>query len=84
MAKGRRTTITEMQMNVLNGFDRTLRLNGQHTSGLLRNVPVSNWKEAPGLKKTERMSPLDKRIAALKAEIAALDAKEAASNRKSW
>ena len=82
MAKGRRTTITEMQMNVLNGFDRQLRNSGQHTSGLLRNVPVSNWKEAPGLKRTANMSPLDRRIAALKAEIAALDAKEAAANRR--
>jgi len=81
MAKGRRTTITEMQMNVLNGFDRQLRNSGQHTSGLLRNVPVSNWKEAPGLKKTGYVSPIDKRIAALKAEIAELDAREAASRR---
>lgn len=82
MAKGRRTTITDMQMNVLNGFDRTLRNSGHHTSGLLRNVPVSNWKEAPGLKRTERMSPLDKRIAALKAEIAEMDAREAASKKR--
>ena len=82
MAKGRRITITDMQMNVLNGFDRTLRMGGHHTSGLMRNVPVSDWKEAPGLKKTASMSPLDKRIAALKAEIAALDAKEAAANRR--
>jgi hypothetical protein len=81
MAKGRRTTITEMQMNVLNGFDRQLRNAGQHTSGLLRNVPVANWKEAPGLKKTGYVSPIDKRIAALKAEIAELDAREAASRR---
>ena len=82
MAKGRRTTITDMQMNILNGFDRQLRSAGQHTSGLMRNVPVSDWKEAPGLKKTGYVSPIDKRIAALKAEIDALDAKEAAANRR--
>ena len=66
-----------MQMRVLNGFDRTLRLAGEHTSGLMRNESVDNWKKIPGMKK---LTGTDARIAAIKAEIAAMDRKEA--NRK--
>ncbi len=73
MARGSKTSVTDMQMRVLNGFDRELRNSGYRTSGLLRNLPVSNWKDTPGLEKTGR-STIDKRIAALKAEIARLDA----------
>jgi hypothetical protein len=68
MAKGRRITITDMQMNVLRGYDRDLRQGGQSTSGLLRNAPVDKWKAAPGLKP---LSGVDRRIAALRAELEA-------------
>jgi hypothetical protein len=77
MAKGAKRTTTDMQMSILNGFDRVLR-NAERsgeaaargftpTSGLLRNAPVSKWSNTPGLK---RVTAADKRIAALKAELA--------------
>ncbi len=72
MARGSKTTITDMQMRILNGFDRELRNSGEYTSGLLRNAPVDKWKSAPGLKK---VSAHDKRVAALKAEISELERK---------
>ena len=76
MAKGRSTTVTDMQMRILNGFDRVLR-EGERTgeatrrgftptSGLLRNAPVGQWKSTPGLK---RLSGVDRRIAALRAQL---------------
>jgi hypothetical protein len=82
MAKGRKTTVTDMQMNILNGFDRELR-NAERsgaaaargftpTSGLLRNAPVDKWKSADGLKK---VSAADKRIADIKAELARMERK---------
>jgi len=75
MAKASKITVTDMQMRVLNSFDRDLRQSKQHTSGLLRNAPVDKWKSAPGLKAEKPMSTLDKKIAALKAEIARFEAK---------
>jgi hypothetical protein len=78
MAKGRNITVTDMQMRVLNGFDRDLRQGERSgeaaargfspTSGLLRNAPVDQWKTAPGL--SRKASAVDRRIAALKAELA--------------
>jgi hypothetical protein len=77
MAKGRSTTVTDMQMRILNGFDRDLRQGERSgearergftpTSGLLRNAPVEQWKSAPGL--SRKASAVDRRIAALKAEL---------------
>ena len=68
MAKGRRISITDMQMNVLRSYDRDLRQGGHTTSGLLTNAPVDKWRQAPGLKP---LTGVDKRIAALKAELEA-------------
>ena len=75
MAKGSKITTTDMQMRVLNGFDRQLRLSGQFTSGLMRNEPVSNWKTAPVTTATTRLTGADRRIAKLKAQIADMDRK---------
>jgi len=74
MAKGSKITTTDMQMRVLNGFDRELRLSGHFTSGLMRNEPKSNWKTPPATS-TAKLSAADRRIAAIKAEIAAMDQK---------
>lgn len=75
MAKGSKITTTDMQMRVLNGFDRQLRLSGQFTSGLMRNEPVSNWKTATVTTATTRLTGADRRIAKLKAQIADMDRK---------
>jgi hypothetical protein len=74
MAKGSKITTTDMQMRVLNGFDRELRLSGNFTSGLMRNEPVSKWKTAPSAS-TAKLSAADRRIANIKAEIAEMDRK---------
>jgi hypothetical protein len=75
MAKGSKITTTDMQMRVLNGFDRQLRLSGQFTSGLMRNEPVSKWKTAPVTTATTGLTGADLRIAKLKAQIADMDRK---------
>ena len=75
MAKGSKITTTDMQMRVLNGFDRELRLSGHFTSGLMRNEPKSNWKTAPTASSTAKLSAADRRIANIKAEIAEMDRK---------
>ena len=68
MAKGRKHTVTDMQMRILRDYDRTLRQAGERTSGLLSNRSSDNWLQAPGLK---RVSGVDRRIAALRAELEA-------------
>jgi hypothetical protein len=73
MARASKTTVTDMQMRILNGFDRTLRLHGERTSGLMRNAHVSQWDEVPGLQKV--MSSHDKKIAKLKAQISEMEGK---------
>jgi hypothetical protein len=75
MAKGSKITTTDMQMRVLNGFDRELRLAGHFTSGLMRNEPKGNWKTPPTTASTAKLSAADRRIAAIKAEIAEIDRK---------
>jgi len=78
MAKhGAKKSIIDMQMGILNGFDRTLRnaLNSgeaqkrgiTETSGLLRNASVEKWNTVPGMK---RLTAQEKRIADLKRQIA--------------
>jgi len=70
MSKGSKISTTDMQMRVLNSFDRELRNGGHHTSGLLRNEETRNWRSVPT---ASRLTGTDARIAALKAEIAEMD-----------
>jgi len=80
MGKGRKISVTDMQMQILSGFDRTLRTaikTGEAqergitgTSGLLRNTPIGQWDTVPGIK---RLTGMDKRIAELKQQIAEYD-----------
>lgn len=73
MAKGAKITTTDMQMRILNGFDRELRNARIPTSGLLRNAPVHEWlSTTPGITKSTP-SHRDKAITRLKEAIQALE-----------
>lgn len=69
MAKGRKVNIIDMQMRILRDFDRDVRQSGGKTSGLLRNLPVGQWGSTSSTVGTPRLSSIDRKIAAVKAEL---------------